>query len=244
MNSFDDWDDFETEGNESEPSPQEFGGSSFQNRRLDMPSESSNFGSSSIQDHHLVLPDDDPDTFAGIHRPDASPRNNEPAESAEPKSFVKVGATLGVLLFIVVILILFGRSWLMNNTNKPVENDAIPPVVEKEKTKKDEGAYDNLEGSTATVVTGSLVKVAQTPEFGEVYSRTGIVKDKGIVEVAGKDTYVCGLEILITANKSSTIPVTYYCNKDTYDAVKEGTKLTVYYQIDDYGKIVVVKVTD
>lgn len=230
MSNFDDWDDFEMDGSEPQPEATGFGQpetmgfgqpeQSMQNRRLDMPSQ--------------------PHPQEGFTTP------TQPQNEGEPKSFVKVGATLGVLILIVVVLVLFGRSWLMNNSNPATtpKVEDTPKITEKTNNETNsKGKFDNLEGSTATVTTGSLLKVAQRPSFSEVYSRKGVVVDKGMVEVAGKDTYLCGIDILITAGKS-TVPVTYYCNKDTYDAVQEGTNLNVYYQIDDNGKIVIVKVTD
>lgn len=229
MSNFDDWDDFEMDSSEPQPEATDFGqpAQPMQNRRLDMPSQ--------------------PNSQAGFTTPQQE--QSQTQNEGEPKSFVKVGATLGVLILIVVVLVLFGRSWLMNNSNQA--NPPTTPKVEEtpkitEKINNDtdsKGKFDHLEGSTATVTTGSLMKVAQKPSFSEVYSRKGVVVDKGMVEVAGKDTYLCGIDILITAGKG-TVPVTYYCNKDTYDAVQDGTNLNVYYQIDDNGKIVIVKVTD
>lgn len=177
---------------------------------------------------------------------------SEPVKTAEPKSqksFVKIGTTFAVLMFLAVFLILLGRMWLTNrSSDQPVQNQ--PVVVDQtQKTTtpapspQTKGTYSNLvNNSTQAVPKGQLVKIQGNKSFSETYVDTGVVTEKGLLEVSGTSTYI-GYVDFVLKNNSNSNTVTYFCNKDTLDNVNTGDNLQLFYQVDSEGKLIVVKVT-
>lgn len=181
------------------------------------------------------------------------------------KSFVKISISLGILVFVIVIALLLGKMWIdkqKDSTNVQPQNPVVqnipvntttnnrtntPPrrgenTTSQQTTQQDQPeGYGDLKGaSDATVSKGSLVKVSNI-KFGDVYTNKAYIVNKGYVEIAGTATYSGYLEMQIK-NNGKTATVTYYCNKDTLDAVNVGSSVTVNYQLDSQGKIIIVKI--
>lgn len=180
------------------------------------------------------------DTFGLSDNFDATPRQalQEPMEQ-QPKGFTRICVTLGVLLGIGVLVFLF-IHWYMGQDRTPQQNVEVnPPIVEEQNTNTNK--YSDLEGTSTEMVKGSMVKVKE-PLFTSTKVTTGTVSEKGILEVAGTDTYLPYVDLKVEENGSVT--VTYFCNKDTYDSVKLGQNLKLYFNLDEQGKIVVNRLTD
>lgn len=231
MDDFDMWDDEPRSSNNdsgfgTSPTPNGFGMQSDQNRMTGK----NNAGFGTTQN----------DTFGLSDNFDATPRQalQEPMEQ-QPKGFTRICVTLGVLLGIGVLVFLF-IHWYMGQDRTPQQNVEVNhPIVEEQNTNTNK--YSDLEGTSTEMVKGSMVKVKE-PLFTSTKVTTGTVSEKGILEVAGTDTYLPYVDLKVEENGSVT--VTYFCNKDTYDSVKLGQNLKLYFNLDEQGKIVVNKLTD